>query len=152
MTPEQKARLWTDIGRLQNKLDVQRTLDTYRFALKAIEQEGSRDASFFLLSLDTVRQQLAVLTFGVDEFEAATAAYAAEEQKVANKPGAQVVLVGSHSLTSLRKAYPNYFLDTELFIRQLEAAMGRLQRARAWPDLSAFSAANELRPRQGQLF
>lgn len=151
-TPNIPTELWREIDKLQKRLDVRRTLDTYRFALKAIEQHRSRDASFFLLSLDTVGQQLEVFSFRGDELEAATVAYAAEEQKVAGKAGAQVVLVGAHSLTSLRKAYPNYFLDTELFIRQLEVAKSRLQRARGWPDVTSFLGADESRARQGQLF
>jgi hypothetical protein len=53
-----------------------------------------------------------------------------EENRAANIPGAEVVLVRSESIEALRRAYPNYFLDTELFLQRLDEIM-RLPRARA---------------------
>lgn len=151
-TPNSPKDLYDEIRRLQEKLEVQKTLDTYRHALKATEQQGIRDASFFLLSLDPLGQQLQVSAYRADQFQAATDAYAQEEGKVSNTPGSQVVLVGAHSLASLRKAYPNYFLDTELFIRQFDAAMLRLKDARAWPSLAKYFSDSEPHRRQGKLF
>lgn len=151
-TPSSPQELHDEILGLLGALKVYKTLDTYRHALKATEQKGIRDASFFLLSLDPLGQRLQVSAFREDQFQDATNAYTEEERNVSNTPGAQVVLVGSHSLSSLRKAYPNYFLDTELFIQRLDGAMRRLRSARAWPNLAPFRIGNEPRSRQGQLF
>ncbi len=134
-TPANPSDLCAEIERLQAKLKVRETLDTYRHALQATEQKGVSDSSLFLLSLDPLGKRLAVLAFKSSAVGAATEAYALEEKRLAEQLGAQVVLVGAHSLTSLRKAYPNYFLDTESFLWQLDRAVRRLASAHTWPKL-----------------
>jgi|GEM_PF-6315304 len=42
---------------------------------------------------------------------------------MAKSPGAEAVLVSVTSLSSLRYAYPNYFLDTKRFLDSLDEAM-----------------------------
>lgn len=151
-TPSNPQELRAEIERLKHKLKVREKLDTFRHALMATEQRRVRDASFFLLSLDPMGKQLKVTPYAADAFEAATTAYAAAEQLAASRPGAQVVLVGSQSLKSLRKAYPNYFLDTELFLGQVDSSMRRLENAKGWPSLTRSLATREGMPIQGQLF
>lgn len=34
--------------------------------------------------------------------------------------GAEVVLVSAESIEALRSAYPNYFLDTEMFLERIK--------------------------------
>ena len=46
----------------------------------------------------------------------ATAAYDECELDAVDQPYLDVVLVAVDSLSQLRKAYPNYFLDTEAFL------------------------------------
>lgn len=140
-TPTNPTTLRAEIQRLQTKLKVRETLDTYRHALQATEQKGVNDSTLFLLSLDPLGKRLAVLAFKATAVSAATEAYASEEKRLAEQVGAQVVLVGAHSLSSLRKAYPNYFLDTESFLRQLDRALRYLATASAWPKLIVGSAA-----------
>ena len=140
-TPSNPSKLCADIQRLQSKLKVRETLDTYRHALQATEQKGVSDSTLFLLSLDPLGKRLAVLAFKATAVGAATEAYASEEKRLAEQVGAQVVLVGAHSLASLRKAYPNYFLDTESFLRQLDRALRYLATASAWPRLVVGGAA-----------
>jgi hypothetical protein len=135
-TPSSPASLASEIKRLQAKLKVRGALDTYRHALKATEQQGKGESALYLLSLDPAAKQLTVTAFGTGEIAAATDAYAEAERQLASHPGAQVVLVGSRSLAALRKAYPNYFLDTELFLSQLDRALRRLEAATAWPRIA----------------
>lgn len=42
------------------------------------------------------------------------------EESIKEKTNSQVVLVSAGSIDALRKAYPNYFLDTEDFLRRLK--------------------------------
>lgn len=135
-TPASPGDLAGEIKRLQAKLKVKETLDTYRHALKATEQQRTGESALYLLSLDPAAKQLTVTAYGAGEMMAATDAYAEAERDLALRPGAQVVLVGSRSLTALRKAYPNYFLDTELFLSQLDRALRRLDTATTWPRIA----------------
>ena len=43
---------------------------------------------------------------------------------VEGKQGLDVVLVSVGSLTTLRKAYPNYFADTDVFLSTMQKAIG----------------------------
>lgn len=134
-TPDSPAELAREIRRLHSKLKVRATLDTYRHALQATEQKGIGESALFLLSLDPMAKRLNVTAFKATDVTAATDAYAKAETQLSSRPGAQVVLVGSHSLATLRKAYPNYFLDTELFLLQLDRALHRLSSATRWPRI-----------------
>jgi hypothetical protein len=150
-TPNSPAELAREIRHLQAKLKVRATLDTYRHALQATEQKGLGDSTLFLLSLDPMAKRLNVSAFKSTAVVEATDAYAEAEKRLSLTPGAQVVLVGSHSLATLRKAYPNYFLDTELFLLQLDRALSRLSAATAWPRL-AHSGRERDAPAQGELW
>ena len=43
--------------------------------------------------------------------------------------GAQAVLVGADSLRSIRESYPNYYLDTQVFLEKVEKFVKRYKRA-----------------------
>lgn len=150
-TPSSPAMLALEIRRLQAKLKVKDTLDTYRHALKATEQRAKGESALYLLSLDPTAKRLTVMAFGAGKIAAATDAYAEAERQLPSRPGAQVVLVGSRSLEALRKAYPNYFLDTELFLSQLDRALRRIEAASAWPRI-AHPAVRQGQPAQGELW
>lgn len=134
-TPGSPAELAREILRLHTKLKVRAALDTYRHALQATEQKGIGESTLFLLSLDPLAKRLNVTSFKATSITSATDAYAEAERQLPSQPGAQVVLVGAHSLATLRKAYPNYFLDTELFLLQLDRALHRLSSATIWPRI-----------------
>ena len=105
-------------------LNVYARLQGYRSALSAVQSDQMRSAQYFLLSLKGAAaehgQTLEVTGFRSDELQTASDAYLEEERRAANIPGAEVVLVRSESIEALRRAYPNYFLDTELFLQLLD--------------------------------
>jgi len=150
-TPSSPTALAREIVRLQAKLKVRATLDTYRHALQATEQKGLGESTLFLLSLDPMAKRLNVSAFSSTAVVKATDAYAEAERQLSLTPGAQVVLVGSRSLATLRKAYPNYFLDTELFLLQLDRALKRLSLANTWPRI-AHPRQERDAPAQGELW
>jgi len=100
-------------------LQVDTTLSAYGEALKIAEDEASAGSDYFLLSLDPGAGTLAVVSYRQKELERATADYLAKEKELAQRPGAQVVLVAADSMEALRRAYPNYYLDTGVFIEYL---------------------------------
>jgi hypothetical protein len=60
-----------------------------------------------------------ITSFARDKLEEANEEYSKAEQS-AKSSGTQVVLVSAGSIESLKRAYPNYFLDTHEFLKQLE--------------------------------
>ena len=53
----------------------------------------------------------------------AAKAYAQKERQIRNKRGKDAVLVSVDSIRNLQRAYPNYFADTRMFARELNAAL-----------------------------
>jgi hypothetical protein len=73
------------------------------------------------LDLDIDSKKLTIKTFEKNEEEKATTAYS-EAEKEANikKFNKDIVLVEADTTKELKKAYPNYFLDTNEFLAILQ--------------------------------
>jgi putative GTP pyrophosphokinase len=75
--------------------------------------------SYHLVVLDPVARNVTIHSYGQLNLEAANDEYAAAEQRIAAGEPLQAVLVSAGSIEELRRAYPNYFLDTNAFVAQL---------------------------------
>ena len=73
------------------------------------------------LDLQSAQKSVSITPFRRDQLEEANIAYSnAEKQSAEKEQQIQVVLVAAGSVDSLRRAYPNYFLDTHDFLKQLK--------------------------------
>ena len=61
--------------------------------------------------------------------EEANAAYSKVEKRTQAGEQIEAVLVAAGPVEALKKAYPNYFLDTHEFIRQIERVIQEVERA-----------------------
>ncbi|QWT21906.1 RelA/SpoT domain-containing protein [Bacillus sp. NP157] len=104
---------------LSRKLNVQQVLGQYGTALHSTTENAPQDAAYYLMTLLPEKHTLTIASFTRAQLAEANERYTASEQALSGIPGAQVVLVSAESLVALRKAYPNYFLDTDLFIEAL---------------------------------
>jgi hypothetical protein len=100
------------------QLDVVNRLTSFGAALKTLEEPSTMKAHFFLLKLDPVARTVDIGGFPARELEKANDAYIAAERS-----GVDAVLVAVQSLELLRRAYPNYFLDTNVFLEALKEAI-----------------------------
>lgn len=105
------------------KLDVKRKLNAFAVAANAISSSSS-GGNFHLIVLDAVERTVSVSSFGKQRLEEANAAYAEAERVAAEHPDMQTVLVATSSVEALRRAFPNYFLDTKQFLN----ALARIER------------------------
>lgn len=125
-TPQDADELRSELRSLSTKLDVARTLTTYGKALKETEGTKVKQAKYFLLELRPAEGSVKVTEFQSADVDEATKAYLETEKAIKSAGlGAEAVLVSVDSLESLRAAYPNYFLDTELFLEALVKALGQ---------------------------
>jgi hypothetical protein len=122
-TPTKRSDIRSELRILAARLDAVNRLDAYGKALKAVEDLYARSSNYFVLELDALNSNLTVRSFRSNELEQATEAYQAVERAVGGKPGVDVVLVSVESLAALRKAYPNYFLDTTAFLKIVRDAL-----------------------------
>jgi putative GTP pyrophosphokinase len=131
--PSHPVELANELKFLMHSLKVQSKLDAFRRALRAVNADA-KGASYFLMVLVPSKNLLNVFGFRSEALPTAVQRYKEEEQRFSDTPTAQVVLVGAESAQSLRKAYPNFFLDTDHFLSQLEVAVRRLGNAQRWPS------------------
>lgn len=105
------------------KLEVKRKLNAFAVAANAISS-SSAGGNFHLIVLNAVERTVSVSSFGKQRLEEANAAYAEAERVAAGHSDMQTVLVATSSVEALRRAFPNYFLDTKQFLN----ALARIER------------------------
>lgn len=115
--------LTRELRRRAKQLGVVEKLGAYGKALEIAQDLGKGEAHYFLLSLDTADARLEVRGFPRSALEDATREYLEVEKAQADRPGAQAVLVSADSINALQRSYPNYFLDTQLFMEALDLVM-----------------------------
>jgi len=121
-TPENRNELKKEIQEHAAKLDVVNHLHAFSQALQVTEKPGSQKAHYFLLQLDAVAKKVKVTGYTQRELFLATQDYEVAERSGSNI-GVDAVLVSVESIASLKRAYPNYFLDTGDFIKAVEHAI-----------------------------
>lgn len=117
-TPADPRELRHEIRRYAEKLSVVERLALYGTALRHAEEQITdyqRDRTVFLLELYT-GQHAALSIRAYDNPLVAGEMYSALERATEGDPEKDIVLVSVESLDSLRRAYPNYFLDTTAFV------------------------------------
>ncbi len=78
-----------------------------------------RGGHYFLMRLEVATGSLAVWSYAKRDLGRATKDYLRVERTYSGTGGVEVVLVSADSLQSLRRAYPNYFLDTRVFVEEI---------------------------------
>ena len=82
------------------------------------ENEEMRRGDYFLLVIEPDRGSLTIRPYCGHELAAGIRQYQIEEKRLAGTAG-DAVLVAADSLDSLRRAFPNYFADTETFVQEM---------------------------------
>ena len=118
-TPSNKRELIRELRRAAKKLDVENRLTSYGQALQVLGQPDAKTAHFFLLALNPKARSVRITGYRASELETANKEYISVERS-----GADAVLVSVESLSLLRRAYPNYFLDTRVFLNALRRVTG----------------------------
>ncbi|HZW26275.1 MAG TPA: RelA/SpoT domain-containing protein [Gallionella sp.] len=104
-------------------LEVRRKLGAFTIAANAIETRQSQ-GNYHLVILNAETKMVEIRSFGKKRLEEASAAYAEAERISSSDKNIQAVLVATNSIDALKRAYPNYFLDT----RQFSLALQKIQK------------------------
>jgi len=115
-------RLVEELRDLSQRLDVETALASWGKVVQVLEGESS-NVSAYLLVLNTEEKKIYVKRFTDAQLREATDYYMEIERETKDSPETQAVLVSVDSLTSLKRAYPNYYLDTSAFIHELKEAI-----------------------------
>ena len=123
-TPTNHVDLIRELRHYAEKLDVVNKLDAYRTAARVISDDSNlKNVRYFLLQLDSRKRSIRIRRFRQGNFFEAAEAYRNAELQLDEVTAGDVVLVSVESLESLKRAYPNYFLDIRLFLRQVRKAL-----------------------------
>jgi ppGpp synthetase/RelA/SpoT-type nucleotidyltranferase len=106
-----------------SELDVFASLRDFETALKQLPNfRYSPTDRYYLLVLDPHSKELEVWGYRENEHQIANEAYSNMEYEI-RRTGKNAVLVSVDSVAELKKAYPNYFLDTALFLELVDWAI-----------------------------
>ncbi len=106
-------------------LDVISKLTGFRVAARHIKDDKNK-GRYHLVTLDLDEMMAYIQSYEPKDLEAANIEYSKKEADVHAGRNMQVVLVSSETISELKKAYPSYFLDAELFSKQIATIKKRL--------------------------
>ena len=121
-TPKSAIGIKAVIMYLARTLDVDAHLQAYRATIQSLE-ENVANARYYLLELNSKAWTINITGYKNRELDAALDEYTNVEKRNAGTPGLDAVLVSVSSLEALKRAYPNYFADTHVFLRTLNEAI-----------------------------
>lgn len=122
-TPDTYGELQREIKALNDQHHFQGMFSQYGRIIPHLEKRLS-NAKYFLVTLDPVQHDVMVQGFKSHESKEANRAYIEAETSLSKDDTTQVVLVSVSSIKALRLAYPNYFLDTQDFLREVSGVTG----------------------------
>jgi putative GTP pyrophosphokinase len=122
---EGDADLRSAISSVARDLQVRERLHAYRAAFREIDQTSGRATSFLLILRKTGNEAftLSINPFKTPKHRKGLGPYMQTELALDTAAGDQVVVVSAESVSALRSAFPNYFLDTQVFLDGLKEVL-----------------------------
>jgi hypothetical protein len=117
-TPSDERELYQKISDKEKELNIIKIMKGWKEAIQIFEKSSKvkKNFHYFLLELDIPNEKLNISAFTKSEEELAILRYAEIEKRNSGRKDFDVVLVGADKSTDLKKAYPNYFVDTDEFL------------------------------------
>ena len=114
------STIYIETTREAERLKVEDQLKAFTVAAHAISKDDQL-GHYHLIILDVVRKRVTIESYGRKRLEEANLRYTDLEKKIANGRELQAVLVSAGPIDDLKRAYPNYFLDTQIFLKVLNS-------------------------------
>lgn len=123
-------KLASELIDLEQELQIYAKLTGLIITAKHIETSSSKSDEYHLMELDTSGDSPAVslIPFTKSQLDFAESIYKMREIETKNSPNIEVVLIAAGNLKDIKKAYPNYFLDTQDFIKNLKNICQKLSK------------------------
>lgn len=114
----ESREVFAELADAEHRLRVLEKLSSFAIAADKITTERGQGA-YHLVVLDSQRRTVSIRPYPIARLEQANIDYADIEQRTKAGEPIEAVLVSAGPVDALRKAYPNYFLDTQVFVAQL---------------------------------
>jgi hypothetical protein len=119
-TSENIDKLRQEIILLSKKLDVETHLFTFRHSIQVMSSNKMLvNAYYYLLDLDPDEGRVVIKAYTQNQLKTASSDYMTLEKRITDGKR-DAVLVSADSVKALKLAYPNYYLDTDIFLQQLK--------------------------------
>lgn len=119
-TSENVNILRSEIINLSTQLEVEAHLKTFRSSIQVMSSHRkTSDAYYYLLDLDPDEGRVVVRSYTHNQLKTASSDYMSLEKRITSGKR-DAVLVSADSVKALKLAYPNYYLDTDIFLKQLK--------------------------------
>ncbi|MBR9705372.1 RelA/SpoT domain-containing protein [Candidatus Pacearchaeota archaeon] len=128
-TPTSEKELYFQIREKEKELKVIKIMKGWTEAIRVFERavKEKPKLQFFLLELDILQERLSISGYTKNKEEKAISDYSKAEKRNQDKKEYDVVLVGADTTNDLKKAYPNYFVDTKEFLINLQKVLDKIQ-------------------------
>src|SRR5437879_12847067 len=110
-TPENDKELKSEISDCVKQLKVFSQFEAFQTSMGAIKEPDLKGSGYYLLELNTASTPPSLEITGYKTSDLKTAIF--DSTRAEQKTDLNVVLVAVSSLPALRRAYPNYYADTE---------------------------------------
>ena len=114
-----KEETFARVSEAEAELHVLDKLRGFSVAAENIRKEKGQ-GSYHLVVLNSSEKSVTITPYGASRLEQANADYTAVEKRSKAGETVEAVLVSAGPVEALRKAYPNFFLDTHQFIAEIE--------------------------------
>jgi putative GTP pyrophosphokinase len=121
----QRAEVFVDLAATEARLHVLQRLEGFAIAADRISTERGQGA-YHLIVLDSASRTVTIRPYALASLEHASTAYAEVEERAKAGEPIEAVLVSAGPITALRTAYPNYFLDTQAFVKEMNLVIGEV--------------------------
>jgi putative GTP pyrophosphokinase len=118
-----------EVSKHEARLGVLDKLRAFSVAVNIIDEQKKK-GSYHLVILNFENRRVRIKAYSRDQLEKATKDYSEEEKRADKGEQIEVVLVSAGPIEALKRAYPNYFLDTDIFIKKVEKIL-----MKAWEAL-----------------
>ncbi len=110
----------------EKELSVLNKLQGFAIATDAITEHKGPGA-YHLVVLHSEDRTVSVIPYPKAQLEKANEVYADYEKRTQNGEKIEAVLVSAGPVSELKKAYPNYFLDTQEFVKRIRKIINAAQ-------------------------
>lgn len=120
-----KKETFLEVARMENKLKALDKMSGFSKAVEVIKNKKKEDKNMFkssyyhLIILNSLKRTLQIKAYNRSKFEQALEDYVSVEERVIKGEKIEPVLVSAGSLSMLRRAYPNFFLDITEFTKKI---------------------------------
>lgn len=120
------TKTYQEVIKREKDLDISNKLMAFNIATQHISSD-KKSGVYQLIALYLKDKRVSIRSYSKENIKQANKDYTSLESRSTDDNPIQVVLVSTGSIKNLRKAYPNYFLDTREFLTQLSKLKSRIR-------------------------